>query len=91
MPIAVTFTPPSMNVTQYDEIIRQLEQAGAGSIKERLYHVCYGSGDHLQVTDIWESAEAFERFGGTLMPILQRLGVNPGQPVITPVHNIIPM
>ena len=90
MAITVTFTPLSMNSAQYDEIIRQLEQAGVGTVKDRLYHVCYGSGDHLQVTDVWESIEAFERFGATLMPILQRLGVDPGQPAITPVHNIIP-
>ena len=38
---------------------------------------------------IWGSAEAFERFGATLMPILQEIGVDPGQPRIDPVHNII--
>jgi hypothetical protein len=89
MPIVVVFTPPSMNTTQYDEIIRQLEEAGAGSIKERLYHVCYGSGDQLRVLDVWESVEAFEQFGATLLPILQRVGVDPGQPAISPVHNIV--
>jgi hypothetical protein len=89
MAVAVMFTPSSMNASQYDQIIRQLEQAGASSQKDRLYHVCFGSGNHMQVMDIWTSAEAFEQFGATLMPILQRLGIDPGQPAVSSVHNII--
>jgi hypothetical protein len=89
MAITVTFTPPSMTTAQYDEIIRRLEQAGAGAPQGRLYHVCYGSGDQLRVTDVWASSETFERFGQVLMPILQELGVDPGQPTIRPAHNIV--
>jgi hypothetical protein len=78
-----------MTSAQYDEIIKRLEKAGAGAPKGRLYHVCYGSGDQLCVTDVWESEETFEQFGKTLMPILQEVGVDVGQPVISPVHNMI--
>jgi hypothetical protein len=89
MAIAVVFTPQSMTVAQYHEIIKRLEEAGAGAPKGRLYHVCYGSSEQLQVTDVWESVETFERFGQTLMPILQQMGLDPGQPNINPIHNII--
>jgi hypothetical protein len=89
MAIAVGFSPSSMTAAQYDEIIQRLEQAGVGSPKGRLYHLCYGSGDHMHVVDVWESPEAFERFGQALMPILQQLGVDPGQPEIHPVHNTL--
>lgn len=89
MAITVVFTPASMTTAQYDEIIKRLEQAGAGTPAGRLYHVCYGSGDQLRVTDVWESVETFEQFGQTLMPILQQLRVDPGQPMIAPAHNII--
>jgi hypothetical protein len=89
MAIAVVFTPVSMTTAQYDEIITRLEQAGASTLAGRLYHVSYGSGDQVQVMDIWESGEAFEQFGQTLMPILQQLGIDPGQPAISPVHSII--
>jgi hypothetical protein len=89
MAIAVVFTPPSMNTEQYDECMRQLEEAGAGSPPGRLYHACYGSGAQLQVFDVWDSTESFERFGQTLMPILQQLGINPGQPAISEIHNIV--
>ena len=89
MAITVVVTPASMTTAQYDEIIKRLEQAGAGTPAGRLYHVCSGSGDQLWVTDVWESGETFDQFGQTLMPILQQVGVEAGQPMISPTHNII--
>ena len=73
MAITALFTPPSMNASQYDEIIKQLEQAGAGAPQGRHFHVCFGTGTSLRVLDVWESQEAFNAFGAILMPILQRL------------------
>jgi hypothetical protein len=89
MAIAIVFTPTSMNSEQYDECIRRLDAAGAGSPAGRLYHACYFGGEPLRVFDVWDSMESFERFGQTLMPILQELGINPGQPAIGEIHNII--
>ena len=89
MAIAVRFTPKSMSTEKYDGIIRRLEQAGAGAPKGRLYHVCYGSKSDLLVVDVWESQETFDEFGQTLMPILQEVGVDPGEPEISEVHNTI--
>jgi hypothetical protein len=39
--------------------------------------------------DVWDSQEAFEAFGQTLLPILSELGADPGQPMVSKVHNII--
>jgi len=89
MALAILFTPKSMSAGQYDECIKRLEKAGAGAPKGRLYHVCFGSSNQLHVLDVWESQETFEKFGQTLMPILQQLGVDPGQPAIASAHNII--
>jgi hypothetical protein len=33
--------------------------------------------------------ENFDAFGKVLMPILQEFGVDPGQPQVSEVHNII--
>jgi hypothetical protein len=41
------------------------------------------------VFDVWTSQAAFDRFGKTLMPILQQLGVDPGQSSIMPMHRVI--
>jgi hypothetical protein len=89
MAFAIAFKPETMDGTQYDECIRRLEAAGAGAPAGRLYHACHGSGSQLRVFDIWESMEAFERFGSTLKPILQEIGVDPGPPEITPVHKVL--
>lgn len=89
MAIAVSFTPASMSAEQYDEIIKRLEATDNFPSPELLYHVCYGSSNQLFVLDVWDSPEAFDEFGKTLMPILQDMGLDPGEPSIREVHNII--
>jgi hypothetical protein len=90
MAIGVYIKAASMTAAQYDDIIGRLDAAGAGKPAGRLYHACFGSGDKLQVFDIWESQQAFDKFGETLMPILQEIGLDSGQPMVEPVHNLIP-
>ena len=89
MAIGVYINPASATAAQYDEIIRRLDAAGAGKPAGRLYHACFGSGDKLQVFDIWESQQAFDKFGETLIPIVQEVGIDLGQPMVEPVHNLI--
>ena len=89
MSVVLTFTPSGMTAARYNECIEKLNAAGAGSPKGRSYHVCYGDPNSVQVTDVWESMEDFQAFGETLMPILQSLGVDPGQPTPQEVQNII--
>jgi len=89
MAISVYINPVSAAAAQYDEIIRRLDAAGAGEPAGRLYHACFGSGDKLQVFDIWESQQAFDKFGETMIPIVQEVGIDLGQPMVEPVHNLI--
>lgn len=42
----------------------------------------FGPPEALMVFDIWDSPEAFEAFGVTLMPILAEVGVDPGEPMV---------
>jgi hypothetical protein len=70
-------------------VVSRLEAAGAGAPAGRLYHVALESNGQIQVFDVWESQEAFEAFGATLLPIMGALGADPGQPQVSPVHNII--
>ena len=55
----------------------------------RLYHASFSEDDKIRVFDVWQSQEPFDRFGETLMPILKEIGVDPGQPHIMPIHNVI--
>jgi len=89
MALVILFTPKQMTTAKYDEVIRRLEAVGSAAPEGRLYHACYGDSGDLRVIDIWESQEAFERFGQTLMPLLQEVGVDPGQPEIMPAHNLV--
>ena len=78
-----------MSAAQYDDVIRRLEDAGQGNPAGRLYHVAFEGQGGLEVFDVWDSQESFDAFGQTLMPILGEAGVDPGQPQVAPVHNII--
>ena len=89
MAIAMYFHPASFTAAKYDEAIAKLEAAGAGSPPGRLHHSCFGPPDSVMVYDIWESQEQFDKFGETLIPILSELGVDPGEPDVMPVHNVI--
>ena len=78
-----------MSAEQYDKAIKKLEAAGVGNPTGRLYHVCFGEANNLKVIDVWDTVENFQKFGNTLMPILQQLSVDPGQPQIDATRNII--
>ncbi|MCW3069223.1 MAG: hypothetical protein JWL67_1848 [Solirubrobacterales bacterium] len=89
MALAIYFPAPSFTKDQYDEVVRRLDAAGAGSPPGRSYHCAFDAGPNVHVFDVWESQEEFDKFGETLMPIMGELGANPGEPQIAQVHNII--
>ena len=87
--IGVYVSPKPFNREKYEGTVKQLEAAGAGSPKGRLYHFCFGEGDELMVFDVWESQEAFDAFGQSLIPIMSKLGIDIGEPAIMPMVNTI--
>ena len=89
MSIAVYFHPESMSDVQYDEIMKKLDKAGQAAPNGRTHHSAFGPADHLMVYDVWDSQESFDTFGQTLMPILSEVGVDPGQPDVMAVHNVV--
>ena len=90
MSIVVRFAPASATTTeQYDETIRRLEEDGALPPDGQDYHVCFDTDGNLKVSEIWDSREQFEAFGERLMPILADVGIDPGEPEIVEIHNII--
>jgi hypothetical protein len=74
---------------RYDTTLSQLEEAGVGAPEGRISHVALETDGEIQVFDIWESQEAFEAFGETLIPILTAAGVEPNEPMVARVHNQI--
>ena len=89
MAIGLYFAEGQFPAEKYDQALRRLEDAGAGAPEGRTFHVALETDGEINVFDIWESREAFEAFGATLIPILTELGVNPGTPMVAEVHNVI--
>ena len=89
MALGLYFKPSSFTPAKYDDAIKQLAAAGAGAPAGRRYHCAFEVDGQIQVFDVWDSREAFEAFGATLVPIMNALGADPGEPMISPVHNII--
>jgi hypothetical protein len=90
MSILTVFNLSTMSAEKYKKAIRDLEAAGQGKPKGRLYHIASSQEDGSTiVTDIWESAELLDEFGKTLISTLNKVGVTPVQPQVYPVLNVI--
>jgi hypothetical protein len=89
MALGIYFVHEGFTPEKYESAIKQLDAAGAGAPRGRTFHVALESNGEVQVFDIWESQEAFDAFGPTLMPILTELGVGLKEPMVAQVHNVI--
>jgi hypothetical protein len=87
--LLVRFTPSSLTTDQYDESIRRLEKSGDWLPEGLESHVAFKSNGNLRVSEIWNSREQFDAFGERLMPVLKDVGIDPGQPELLEVHNIV--
>jgi hypothetical protein len=83
------FTPASLTAQQYDESLERLKESGGFPPAGLDYHVCFGTEGNLRVSEIWDSREQFQAFGERLMPILQEIGIDPGEPELLEVHNTV--
>jgi len=89
MSLVTRFSPESSTSDQYDQVVRRLEEENLSPADGLAYEICFGSGDKMKVSLVWDSKEDFEAFAGRLMPILAEFGVDPGEPEVLEVHNII--
>jgi hypothetical protein len=89
MALGIYFVHGGFTPEKYDQAIKQLVDAGAGSPKGRSSHFALESDGAIQVFDVWESQEDFDAFGKTLVPILTELGVELGAPMVASVYNEI--
>jgi hypothetical protein len=87
--VLVRFAPASLTAEQYDDVVAKLAADGVSPAEGLDYEICFGSGDNFRVSLVWDSQEKFDAFGARLGPILAELGIDPGEPEIFEVHNII--
>jgi hypothetical protein len=92
MPVVAVFQ--GVTREQYEESVRKLtgksrvESPDDWPVEGLLAHIAGEGESGFRVVDVWASEEAFGRFGETLMPILQELGVQ-GEPEIYPAHTFV--
>jgi len=89
MALGFYFAHEGFTPDKYAQAIKELEAAGHGAPSGRTLHVALESNGEVQVFDLWESQEAFDAFGPTLMPILAGLDVKLNDPMVAHVHNVI--
>lgn len=84
--VMVQFDFPSMTSKQYDQVWKDLREAGHENPNGLIHHVSAQTDKGLKVIDVWENAAKFNEFGQTLMPILAKNGITSIQPVILPLY-----
>lgn len=89
MSVLIRFAPASLTAAQYDESVRKLEEAGGFPPDGLDYHVCFGTDGNLRVSEVWDSREQLDAFGERLMPVLSEVGIDPGEPELLEIHNIV--
>ncbi len=95
MPVVAVFQDPSLTQERYEESVRRLtggrsrlESPSDWPTAGLLAHIAGPAEGGFRVVDVWESEEAFRRFGEALMPILQEIGVE-GAPDVYPAHTYV--
>ena len=89
MAICVHIVPVSMNAEQYEQAVKIVDDGAGAAPAGRLYHVCFGTGDKLQIIDVWRSQAEWDTFSETVMKVSQELGLEVASLNVEPVHNII--
>ena len=84
MAITVIFEFPNESIEKYDRALA--EQPELRDQPGRSQHICFEMPGGWGVVDVWDSEEAFAKFGDVLGPTLQRLGLS-GEPKVYQLHN----
>jgi hypothetical protein len=81
--VVVRFPPSNVTREQYDAVRNALQDAGDWPADGLEVHVCFGDESDIRVSEIWESREKFEAFGPTLMPEIEKAGIQlAGEPEV---------
>lgn len=85
--ILVHFDFSNVSSKQYDAVWDDLKASGHANPQGLISHVSAEKPNGgWKVIDIWESPETFERFGHTLMPLLEKHKIPAVQPEVLPVY-----
>ena len=95
MPVVAVFQSPSLTQEAYEKSVARVsggksrvESPSDWPVEGLLAHIAGQGENGFRVVDVWESEEAFNRFGETLIPILEEIGVE-GRPEVYPTHTFV--
>ena len=88
--VVVLFSAPDFTAKDYDQVWDDLRAAGQSNPKGLMSHVGFARPEGgWMVVDVWESEEAFNEFGKTLMTIFQKNGSQVPPPQVIPAHYVL--
>lgn len=84
MAVVVVFQSPSLTRENYEASVRgltggrkgRMDAVGDWPVPGLLSHVAGQGANGFRVVDVWESEEAFRRFGEKLQPIMKEIGID---------------
>jgi hypothetical protein len=90
MAILIRYAPSSLTREQYDKVNEILRENGPGGPPPSLHlHVMFGEEPDLRVSEIWESAEAWQQaWDGGLKAALSAADIELPEPEKFPVHEV---
>jgi hypothetical protein len=62
MSLVTRFSPESLTSDQYDHVVRRLNEESISPADGLDYELCFGSGDKMKVSLVWDSKEQFDAF-----------------------------
>ena len=86
MAVAVHICPDQMSRDEYNQVIKDLEDSGAGEPDGRTFHAAYGD-DNVCMFEVWDSAEHFDAHRDRLLATLQGAGLDAGTVEVHPLHS----
>jgi hypothetical protein len=94
MAVVAVFQGPTLTREKYEASVRELtggrgvERPSDWPVEGLVFHVAGETANGFRVIDVWQSEEAFQRFGDALAPIMEKLGLKE-QPEVYPVHTLV--
>jgi hypothetical protein len=95
MAVVAVFQGPTLTRARYEASILELtggrarvEKPSDWPVEGLLVHVAGETASGFRVIDVWQSEEAFRKFGEKLAPIMTRHGLKE-QPEVYPAHTLV--
>jgi hypothetical protein len=91
MPVVVVHQGPTVTRDAYDKAVHELtggksrlESPSDWPVEGLIFHTAGEGANGFRIVDVWESEEAFARFGEALMPVLGQIGITDPPEVYEP-------